>query len=176
MRAPVWHMYNNVSASSGEHWSNYGIQIVKSAYKRGKKKTEGKQLLIKLIAVFQSHLILVMLDDLILVSMLIDEATLSSGLVTATESGSAAGPSTSDKCMQIILWQHQFWLNIIFCLYHSSIILTTIPLKGCGGARANPSCHWTKGRLQPGQVTSVSHWWHRETNNLSASHSQLWAI
>ena len=33
-----------------------------------------------------------------------------------------------------------------------------------GGAGANPGCHWARGRVHPGQVTSPSHGSHIETN------------
>lgn len=99
-------------------------------------------MIIKLIAVFQSDLILVMPDNILLVLQThrVDQLQVRHHHHLMLLKMSEMVNSYSDylKCIQIILWQHQFWLNIM--------------------------------------VASLSHWWHRETDSLSASHSHLWAI
>ena len=54
---------------------------------------------------------------------------------------------------------------------HPSIISTAYPLSGCRGAGANPSWHWERGGVHPGQVASPSLGWHIERNNHSHIHT-----
>lgn len=51
-----------------------------------------------------------------------------------------------------------------FTFIHPSFFISACPLKGRGGARAYPSWHWARSRVQAGQVANLSQGWHTETD------------